>query len=136
MCLAVGQLCDDNLDCADGEDEKQPGCNPPYGFCREDQWKCDNQDCISLGEYCDKKIDCYDESDEAYCDKAFSTHPPSCNPGYVFIEECAECVRLDTWLNPVSCEKRCIASKYMNIPNTAQQRPSGALRFARRSAEN
>jgi len=54
--------CDGHKDCPLGDDEI---CE--VGNCRDDQFKCANEQCIPIQKRCDYMHDCADGSDEVNC---------------------------------------------------------------------
>uniref|UniRef100_A0A0M3JIY7 Very low-density lipoprotein receptor n=1 Tax=Anisakis simplex TaxID=6269 RepID=A0A0M3JIY7_ANISI len=67
-CIPRSWVCDGDLDCRDGSDEK--GCGDIK--CENDQFKCKEWKghaamCIPISWKCDGQNDCVDMSDEAGC---------------------------------------------------------------------
>ena len=64
-CIPFGQVCDGNIDCPTGEDEKScnSSCQGLFRCLRENI-------CLSLYQVCNRKIDCHlSGDDEKYCSK-------------------------------------------------------------------
>lgn len=87
-CIPQSFVCDNQVDCLDGEDEKH--CDGHVG-CKSDgtQFRCRKTGiCISIHKLCDGKKDCLDGSDEGLCDKTLPTVPPLvCQNGYFKCDE-------------------------------------------------
>lgn len=63
QCIPFGKHCDRTLDCLDGSDEKDCGCDKDLEF------QCQNKQCINKKYRCDMEGDCDDNSDEVGCSK-------------------------------------------------------------------
>ncbi|XP_014790785.2 MAM and LDL-receptor class A domain-containing protein 2 isoform X2 [Octopus bimaculoides] len=61
VCIRRESLCDGEIDCEGGTDEKN------CGRCEDEQWQCRNKKCIEKSLRCDGKKDCDDGSDEFHC---------------------------------------------------------------------
>lgn len=61
QCIPFGKHCDRTLDCLDGSDEKDCGCDKDLEF------QCQNKQCINKKYRCDMEGDCDDNSDEVGC---------------------------------------------------------------------
>ncbi|XP_038123519.1 suppressor of tumorigenicity 14 protein homolog [Cyprinodon tularosa] len=67
VCLPQDVVCDNVMDCEDGNDEAT--CKSSPNMCSDYSFKCDSGKCINkVNAECDHVSDCSDNSDEAHCD--------------------------------------------------------------------
>nr|XP_018667004.1 low-density lipoprotein receptor-related protein 4 isoform X1 [Ciona intestinalis] len=62
FCIPFEYVCDQELDCDNGIDERN--CSHP---CTDEQYRCGNGQCIGLHNHCDGQDDCGDGTDEINC---------------------------------------------------------------------
>ncbi|XP_012532761.2 vitellogenin receptor [Monomorium pharaonis] len=63
-CIPKSLVCDGEIDCNNGEDEK---CHSNTTLCESGQFQCASGGCITKSLKCDGTVDCYDGSDEKHC---------------------------------------------------------------------
>ncbi|XP_017266049.2 low-density lipoprotein receptor-related protein 2 isoform X2 [Kryptolebias marmoratus] len=125
-CVSQNQLCDGQMDCPDGFDEKDcvVQCENSDDFLCSDQRKC-----IPRNQVCDGRAHCPDGSDEKECQSATSTTAPNlrsgplkCRTGFKLCKDGMECVMYShvcdgepdcqDGSDEEGCESRCKADEF------------------------